>query len=444
MDAIATKQIPKVPGFPIIGNTKQLLNDPLELCVQSYKKYGPVFRIRSLFDDIVVLAGLEANQFLDQRGDEFLTAEEVWGAYSVELNATNNMIAMRGADHLKMRKITKRGYSPVMFIGKEKASLDALDESFDKLCEVPSLKVLEAVQNMTIDLLGLILANHKPTGYEKDIKYFLKVVLNVTVIRMWPKLYLKHPRYLKAKKRIDELAKKVLAYNKTHEHDQPNLVDDIIAAIENKEIELTDADVSLMMLTPYTAGIDTVANNVTIMIYKLMTMPELKAKARAEADDFFKDGSFDTKNLRKLDIMMRITMETMRRYPIAPVVPRTAVDDFEYEGYTIKKGQLVYMAQGVAHFDESVFKDPYQFDIDRYLPERAEHKTKSAWSPFSLGDHKCLGNRLGEVMVCLITSYMLHQLEFEAVPKDYQLKFTVLPTPGPDHGFKAKFWKREK
>lgn len=439
-----TKSIPKVPGFPVIGNTRQLLNDPLELCVKSYKKYGPVFRIKSLYDDIVVLAGLKANAFLDQHADEYLTAEEVWGAYSKELNADNNMIAMRGAEHHKMRKVTKRGYSPMMFMGKEAAALEALDRCFEQFCEKEVVKVTEVVQDMTIDLLGILLADHRPAGYEQDIKTFLETVLNVTVIRMWPKFYLKRPKYLKAKKRIRHLALSVLEHNKQTraERNQNNLVDDIIDAAENGTINYSEDDIILMMLTPYTAGLDTVANNVTIILYHLMRDAELKAKAKAEADAFFADGSFETKNLRKLDIMLRITMETLRRYPIAPVVPRTAVEDFDYEGFTIKKDQLVYMAQGVAHFDESIFKNPYDFDIDRYIPERAEHKTKGAWSPFSLGDHKCLGNRMGEVMVCLITAYMLHKLDFESVPKDYKLKYSTLPTPGPSRKFKAKFWKR--
>ncbi|MDE0612020.1 MAG: cytochrome P450 [Gammaproteobacteria bacterium] len=37
------------------------------------------------------------------------------------------------------------------------------------------------------------------------------------------------------------------------------------------------------------------------------------------------------------------------------------------------------------HYMGDLFMDPLRFDIDRYLPERQEHLTPSAYVPYGLG-----------------------------------------------------------
>ena len=44
---------------------------------------------------------------------------------------------------------------------------------------------------------------------------------------------------------------------------------------------------------------------------------------------------------------------------------RTALEDVELSGVTIKKGQRVVMLYRSANFDEEVFNDPFTFDITR-------------------------------------------------------------------------------
>ena len=36
---------PRVAGLPVLGNALDFLNRPMEFFVESYHKYGPIFRI---------------------------------------------------------------------------------------------------------------------------------------------------------------------------------------------------------------------------------------------------------------------------------------------------------------------------------------------------------------------------------------------------------------
>lgn len=64
---------PLVPGLPLIGNAPALAKDIIGFVVEQYQQFGPIFRVRALKEEMVVLAGPEANIFVTQEGaDTFL------------------------------------------------------------------------------------------------------------------------------------------------------------------------------------------------------------------------------------------------------------------------------------------------------------------------------------------------------------------------------------
>ena len=70
--SFAINKPPRVKGLPFLGSTLKLMKDPLQFCVEEYEKHGPVFEIKTLFNDIVVMAGLESNQFLSREAKDYL------------------------------------------------------------------------------------------------------------------------------------------------------------------------------------------------------------------------------------------------------------------------------------------------------------------------------------------------------------------------------------
>ena len=59
----------------------------------------------------------------------------------------------------------------------------------------------------------------------------------------------------------------------------------------------------------------------------------------------------------------------------------------------------VIVGNTAAHHLPQYFPHPERFDIDRYLPGRAEHKQRGAFEPFGLGTHRCLGSNFAEAQV---------------------------------------------
>ncbi|WP_193611476.1 cytochrome P450 [Nocardioides lijunqiniae] len=76
------------------------------------------------------------------------------------------------------------------------------------------------------------------------------------------------------------------------------------------------------------------------------------------------------------------------------VFQRTALDDVEVNGVTIRKGQRAALFYASANFDETVFEDPFRFDITR------ENNVQVAFGGH--GAHYCLGANLARQEIRVI------------------------------------------
>ena len=136
--------------------------------------------------------------------------------------------------------------------------------------------------------------------------------------------------------------------------------------------------------------------------------------------------------------MHRAALETMRMYPVTPLLIRTATNSFEFAGHRIAAGERVMIATAVPHYLPEFFPEPERFDVDRYGPERAEHKQPYVYAPFGLGPHRCLGNGFAEVQIAATMATILHEVDLDLDRTDYTLKTTQIPLPAPDESFKVR------
>jgi cytochrome P450 len=81
---------------------------------------------------------------------------------------------------------------------------------------------------------------------------------------------------------------------------------------------------------------------------------------------------------------------------------RTATQDFELRGKTIKKGDALALFYPSANRDEEVFEDPFTFRIDRH-PNRH--------IGFGVGEHFCLGSHVARLELQVAYKHLLPRIE---------------------------------
>ena len=442
-DAATAGAIPKAKGLPIVGNALDLSRDLLGFLVRQYREHGPVFKLKLFNQDLCILAGPQANEFVARYGSLYLSSHFAWSGFNNELGATWSVVSMDGPEHLKMRRALAYGYSRVIYekhIGK---AIDILRDQIDAWQVGAVLPGYETLQRMVIEQIGQISAGFSPGRYYEDLCAFLDAIMTTTVIGTRPMfLYRRHLN--RVGRRIGELCTEVLDahLDRTGSDHERSLISDVLELHRQDPVSLPECNLKSLVLAPFIAGLDTVAGTCSFALYILLKNPELLARVQAEADELFASGNPDASALRAANLVQRVGLETLRLYPVAPGFMRQVANSFVFNGYRLSSGERVMVAPTVTHFLPEYFPEPERFDIDRYLPERAEHKRKFVYAPFGLGAHRCLGLGMAGPQIALTTATLVRHLDLALDPPDYQLRIKSTPTPRPKKDFKLRVVQR--
>jgi cytochrome P450 len=430
---------PIVPGLPLMGSVYALANDALGFLLTAYHRFGPIFRLRALGQSFTVLAGPDANQFMVREGEQHFRSREFWEGMNREAGAGNSLISSDGEVHARLRKLFRPGFSRSAIDRHYPEVVSVVREALADWRPGESRAVTPAMERIITEQLGRIVVGHGPGEYLPAMITFVRLALMARVTRQRPRVVLYTPRYRRAKRRAMALGQAVIDEHRANppgDGREPDLIDDLLAASAADPELMPESDLLLAALSPYIAGLDTAMSTTAFMLYAIHHDTSLLERCRAEARTLFLEGVPRSDQVRKLDVLHRTVLETLRRYPIAPGIQRTATHTFEFGGYRVDEGTSVLIATAVPHFLPELHPDPYRFDIDRYLPGRNEHKAPGGFAPFGLGAHTCLGAGLAEVQIMLTVATLLNDAEMELDPPGYTLRTRSAPTQAPEPGFR--------
>ncbi|SNS03651.1 Cytochrome P450 [Streptosporangium subroseum] len=148
-----------------------------------------------------------------------------------------------------------------------------------------------------------------------------------------------------------------------------NPTDDLLSDLLDSD--LTDEELKGMSLILLSAGFDTTANMLALGTFALLQNPEQLAALRADPT-----------------LTDKAVEELLRYLSVAKQFMRTALEDVELGGQTIKAGSMVFLSYHTANRDPERFTDPHTLDIQR---QDGGHLA------FGHGIHQCLGQQLARV-----------------------------------------------
>ena len=110
-DGVGSSPIPTARGLPMAGNVLALLRDMRGFVTERYLELGPVFRVRVMSRPFTVLAGPEANRFVQRDGVRHLRSYEYWSRFNARFGAARSVLSTDGAEHKAFRDVFRRAYS---------------------------------------------------------------------------------------------------------------------------------------------------------------------------------------------------------------------------------------------------------------------------------------------------------------------------------------------
>ena len=430
-------------GLPIAGNAFDMMRDTIGYLSRQYRKLGPVFRVRVFSRTYVVLAGPEANMFIQRQGRMHLRSVDAYAGLTRGLDAHRMLIGMDGAEHFRLRKAMASGYSRAYFLARLDTAMDIASQAIDTAPEQRAIAALPFVRGIVTRQIAELCTGTWADEYLDDLSTYLDRVITITMMRR-PVFTMRTPRMRRVRARLEALCEEVLEAHEPgrREGKEPDFIDQLLALHRADPQFLPEKELFVVCIGPFVAGLHTEASTATFMLYALLKYPELMKGVRREVDELFADGRPTADRLRAMELTHRVALETLRVFPVAPAQLRTVVNTFNFAGHVVPSGTSVMFATALPHKLAEHYPDPERFDIGRYLPERAEHRVPGVYAPFGMGTHRCLGSGFAEVQLAATIATLLHRAEITMDPPNYNMKVDTSRVLSPSARFRIKLARR--
>ena len=187
---------------------------------------------------------------------------------------------------------------------------------------------------------------------------------------------------------------------------------------------MTEEQLRNEVMTFLLAGHETTALTLSWALYMLSRGVEAERRLDDEVDRVLGGKLPTPADMPWLTFTDNVIKETMRLYPPAWSVARTAINDFDLDGYRIPGGANIVMSQWIMHRDARFFTDPDKFDPDRWGTTACQNLPRFAYFPFGGGPRQCIGASFAMTESLLILATVARR--FRLVPVD---QLPVLPVP---------------
>lgn len=442
--AISIKPVPKVRVMDILRQRDFLSGNIARGLQGIHAKYGSVMQLPFKMKGFPVYAvmGADINQWVHKHSRFYFRSKEYIRDLENEFGSTSTLPGSDGADHYRMRKAMQSSYSRSA-LGKRLTELYHHGRSaMNKWEEGKVMSLASSLRTYAGAQISHLFTSTDCTHFSEELVDYEHRALITRVTGALPGFMMKTPKMRRYRKRINEFREMVIkSHTPGQRKGQPkDIVDGFIEVHKSDPQLLSETDLTFPIASSMVASIY-IGAGLSFIVWCMLRNPEVYDGVYKEAEKLFGNGHLpEEKDFcpRNADITHRLIMETSRMYPVIPWQLRGVVNRCTYNGYEIPPESRILICCTAPHYNADLYKNPYQFDIDRYLPDRAEHKQLGAYAPYGLGTHTCLGRRYTELQLTVNTMLLAYHFKMEMVSKDRELKINPFPTCAPRKNVKFR------
>jgi cytochrome P450 len=193
-----------------------------------------------------------------------------------------------------------------------------------------------------------------------------------------------------------------------------DLLGQLIAARRPDGAPLTDLELRDQLMSFVLAGHETMAVTLAWALFWTLSLPAVRARLEAE----LAGSGDDVAGLEYLDAVCR---ETLRIYPIQPIVMRHLLEPVTFAGHELPAGAFIGVAATLVHMDPSIFTDSESFKPERFIEAR-KARPAGEYFPFGGGARRCIGAAMATQEMKTVLAVLL---------RDHRLRLLDTATPAP-------------
>ena len=164
-------------------------------------------------------------------------------------------------------------------------------------------------------------------------------------------------------------------------------------------------------MTTFLAGHETTAATLSWWAWCMASNPVAQSAARNEVRRMLQGRAPTAQALASLGYLTQTIKETLRLYPVAPVlISRRSTRPLSLGGWQLPARTLFMLPVQLMHRDSRWFPEPEAFRPERFAPDAPE-LSRGAYMPFGTGPRVCLGQHLAMAEMTVIAAMLLQRFE---------------------------------
>ncbi|MGN6168115.1 MAG: cytochrome P450 [Solirubrobacteraceae bacterium] len=432
-------KLPPGSTAPSWSHTRRIISDPLGLLLEHERRFGPVFTLRLLHEPVVWAIGAEVNhQILVSDFDAFQWREgrfaDLWPLLG------DGLLNIDGPYHRDFRRLMlpafHRDYIAAMaetMIEEALAAAEAL--RVGQRVEVYGWVRALALRIALRGLLGMEARGGRDQALAAAFEASLAIHGEPVLLQMLPLPRTPLARAIAARRTLDSVVRAEIDERRRRGRPGPGALGLLLRATDDGGAPLRTRVVRDQAVTLLFAGHDTTTTAFTFLVHELERNPHARAAVEDELDRVLRGRDPTAAELDglALPVLERSLKETLRRYPPAWVGPRRPTREVTLQGVPVPSEIGLHYSSWVTHHLPHLYPDPFQFDPDRFRPEREANLPRGAYVPFGGGSRICLGKRFGEYELRTLSAVLFTRFRFEAL-SGQEPRVVTTPTLGPKGG----------
>ncbi|KAJ9177317.1 hypothetical protein P3X46_012551 [Hevea brasiliensis] len=428
---------PSPPSLPIFGHL-HLLREPLHRSLQTLsQKYGPIISLRFGSRLVVVVSSPLAvkeccttNDIIFANRPKLLVGEYIGYNYN-----------MLGADSYgeQWRNLRRIGTFEIFSSNRLNMCLDTRRDEvkilLGKLYHVSSrgfakVEIKSMFLELTYNIIMRMLSGKCYYGKDTEEARRFKEIVEETSrcagaaniedffpILRWVDCLGSIKKMKRVRKESDMALQALLDKQRNDGSDTRNsTISHLLSLQELQPQYYTDEIVKGLILALILAGTNTSAATLEWAMSNLLNHPGVLEKARAEIDaEVGQSHLIDESDLSKLPYLQAIITETLRLYPVAPLlIPHMSSKNCSVGGYDVPKDTMLLINAWAIHRDPEVWDDPESFKPERIL-ENGAGIDSCKILPFGMGRRACPGIGMANRVIGLTLGSLVQCFEWERV-----------------------------
>ncbi len=424
-----------------LTRTKRFTYEPLCLLLEGYERYGPIFTLRILHSNIVIMLGPAANHYITvSHASNFLWRESHFRDLIALLG--DGLLTTDDPYHRRARRIMLPAFHREQIAASVEAVVAETEHALERWTPGARVDLYAWTRRLATRVAMRALFGLDPDGeqarsidaaelFEQALAFY-SAGYQYRFIRT---PYTPWARLQNASRKLNHLLYSEIADRRATGRRGQDILSLLIDAEDEDGSKLSDRQVRDEVMTLLFAGHDTTTSTISFMFYELARHQDVLALLLEEQHALLAGDRPTTDQLvgGELPELEMVLDETLRKYPPAWIGPRKSVEPFEFEGHTVPGNAYVNYSSWASHHLPDVFPEPDAFRPERFTPQAKASLPKGAYVPFGGGSRTCIGMRFGQLEVRTIATLILSRFSLE-LAADYELKIRQMPTISPKNG----------